>query len=228
MSLVSHLEELRWRILWSLLYWVIGCVICYHLIPRLLDMTTPLLGGNKLIFTGPTEAFFAYLNAAMVGGACLVAPIVLYHILMFILPGLERGERRWVLRLLPLSIVQFVLGCWFSLKMVLPTTMQFFLSFGTETLVPQIKIGEFISFVVTTTVLCGVIFELPIVLFFLSAIGLVSSRFLIRQRRMAYFLAFVVAAVSTPTPDAFTATMVALPILINYELSLILIRFSGK
>ena len=228
MTLVGHLEELRWRILWSLFYWIVACFICYQLVPKLLDWVKPLLQGNKLIFTNPTEGFFAYLNAAMVGGACLAAPIFLYHFLMFVLPGLEKSERRWIYRLLPLSIFQFLLGCAFALKLVLPGTMGFFLGFATAELVPQLKIGEFVGFVVTVTVICGIIFELPIVLLFLAGIGLVSSKFLARHRRMAYFLAFVVAAVATPTPDAFTAIVVALPILINYEVSLWLIKFCGK
>lgn len=228
MSLVGHLEELRWRILWSLFYWVVACFICYGAIPKLLAWARPLLKNHKLIFTAPTEAFFAYLNAAMVGGACLAAPIFLYHILMFVLPGLEKGERRWVYRLLPLSIFQFLLGAAFALKMVLPTTMDFFLGFSTPDLEAQIRIGDFVGFIVTITVICGIIFELPIVLMFLAGIGLISSKFLARHRRMAYFLAFVVSAVATPTPDAFTATIVALPILINYEVSLFLIRLCGK
>lgn len=228
MTLVGHLEELRWRILWSLFYWIVACVVSYQMVPKLLKWSEPLLKGNKLIFTNPTEGFFAYLNAAMVGGACLAAPIFLYHILMFVLPGLEKGERRWVFRLLPLSIFQFLLGCAFAIKMVLPSTMGFFMGFATDQLIPQIKIGEFVGFIVTVTVICGLIFELPIVLLFLAGIGLVSSAFLARHRRMAYFLSFVVAAVATPTPDAFTATAVALPILINYEASLWLIRIFGK
>lgn len=228
MSLVGHLEELRWRILWSLFYWIVACFIVWGAVPRIIDFCTPLLKGANLIFTSPTEAFFAYLNAAMVGGACLASPVFLYHILMFVLPGLEKGERKWVYRLLPLSIFQFLLGCAFALKLVLPGTMDFFMGFATGKLIPQIKIGEFIGFISTLTIICGIIFELPIVLMFLAGIGLVTSKFLARHRRMAYFLAFVISAVATPTPDAFTATVVALPILINYEVSLFLIRLCGK
>ena len=228
MSLVSHLEELRWRILWSLFYWIVACFICYGLVPKVLSWTRPLLKNANLIFTNPTEAFFAYLNAAMVGGACLASPIFLYHTLMFVLPGLEKGERKWVYRLLPMTIFQFLLGCAFALKIVLPGTMDFFMGFATAELIPQIKIGEFVGFITTITVICGIIFELPIVLMFLAGINLITSKFLRRHRRMAYFLAFVISAVATPTPDAFTATIVALPIIINYEASLFLIRLCGK
>lgn len=228
MSLVGHLEELRWRILWSLFYWIVACFICYGAVPRVLAWTKPLLKNAILIFTNPTEAFFAYLNAAMVGGACLASPVFLYHILMFVLPGLEKGERKWVYRLLPMTIFQFLLGCAFALKIVLPGTMDFFMGFATAELVPQIKIGEFVGFITTITVICGIIFELPIVLMFLAGINLITSKFLRRHRRMAYFLAFVISAVATPTPDAFTATIVALPIIINYEASLFLIRLCGK
>lgn len=228
MTLVGHLEELRGRILWSLFYWVVFSITAYQFIPSVLAWCRPMLGTHKLIFTNPTEAFFAYMNGAMVGGACLAAPIILYHVLMFVLPGLEAGERKWIYRLLPLSICQFLLGCWFSLKLVLPTTMEFFLGFSTAELEAQIRIGDFVGFILTLTVICGLIFELPIILLFLAGIGLVNSRFLGRHRRMAYFLSFVVAAVATPTPDAFTASVVALPIILNFELSMALMRLCGK
>jgi sec-independent protein translocase protein TatC len=228
MTLVGHLEELRWRIIWSVLYWAAGVYAAYQLIPRLLAWCRPLLGGHKLIFTNPTEAFFAYLNAALVLGACFASPVFLYHILMFVMPGLERHERRWVTRLLPFSILLFLLGCAFALYLVLPTTLKFFLSFATPELEAQLKIGDFVGFIVTLTVVCGVIFELPIVLLFLAGLGIVSSQFLSQHRRPAYFLAFVLAAVATPTPDIFTMSVVAMPILLNYEGSLFLIRMLGK
>ena len=102
------------------------------------------------------------------------------------------------------------------------------MSFATEQLEAQIRIGEFLGFTVGIIAVCGLIFELPLVMLFLAGLGLTNSRFLARHRRMAYFLSFVVAAVATPTPDALTATVVALPILINYEISLWLIRLFGK
>ncbi len=228
MSLVGHLEELRWRILWSLFYWVVGAFAAYQAVPHLLRLAHPWLCGHKLIFTHPTEGFFAQLNAALVGGACLAAPIFLYHILMFVLPGLEKAERKWVLRLLPLTILQFLLGCGFALYVVLPVTFKFFMSYSSPELEAQIRIGEFLGFIVTITAICGLIFELPVVLLFLAGLGLVTSAFLARHRRMAYFLSFVVAAVATPTPDALTASVVAFPIIINYEVSLWLIRMFGK
>lgn len=229
MSLVDHLEELRWRILWCILYWAVGVVAAYQYMGTLLALTQPMLQGHKLIFTGPTELFFTYLNASMVLGACLASPVFLYHVLMFVLPGLEANERKWVFRLLPLTIFQFLLGAAFAIKMVLPGTLGFFMSFSQPGVVEaQIRVSEFLGFITTLTVICGLVFELPIVLMFLAGIGIVSSRFLARHRRMAYFLSFVVAAVATPTPDAFTATVVALPILLNYEVSVWLIRILGK
>lgn len=228
MSLVSHLNELRGRLFWCVFYYSIAVIVAYNAVPKMLAFCRPMLGPHKLIFTHPTEAFFAYFNAAMVMGACLASPILLYHVLMFILPGLERHERRWVLRLLPLSIFQFLLGAVFALKVVLPITMNFFMSFATPELVPQLKIGDFVGFVVMVTTICGIIFELPIVMLFLAGMNLVSSKFLARHRRMAYFLSFVIAAVATPTPDAVTATVVALPILLNFEGSIWLIRLFGK
>lgn len=228
MTLVGHLEELRGRILWSVFYWALAAFASYQMIPSVLAKCRPLLHGHKLIFTNPTEAFFAYINASLVGGACLAAPVFLYHVLMFVLPGLEKHERRWIYRLLPLSIFQFLLGSAFALYVVLPVTLNFFLGFATEELQATIRIGEFVGFIATVTVMCGVIFELPIVLFFLASLGILNSAYLARHRRIAYFLAFVVAAVVTPTPDALTAAVVAVPIIVNYELSILMIWLFRK
>lgn len=225
---MGHLEELRSRVLWSLCFWVAGSIIAYQAVPYLLNQTKPMLGPAKLIFTAPTEAFFAYLQLAMVGGLFLSFPILLFNLVMFIMPGLTEREQRWFVALLPGSIVLFLTGAAFAYLAVLPVTLQFFLSFAQGGLEATIKIQDFLGFVVGLMAICGVIFQLPLVLFFGALAGLVKSRFLRAQRRAAYFLAFVVAAVATPTPDALTAAVVAVPILVLFELSILLIRVIGK
>lgn len=229
MSLVDHLSELRNRIFWSLFWWVAATVGCYFLTPTLLALVKPLLGPQaKLIFTGPTEAFFAYLKLAMVAGLFLTAPIILYHVARFVLPGLTRQERRWLLFMLPLSILLFVVGAAFAYYVVLPVTMGFFMSYATPELEAQIKIDEFMGFVTGMLLICGLMFQLPLVLLLLANLGLVSSRGLARHRRLALFVAFVVSAVATPTPDAMTCTVVALPLYLLFEFSLILMKMTGK
>lgn len=230
MTLMGHLEELRGRILWSLTAWVFASGVSYYFTPKLLEMARDAFLNDKikLIFTRPTEAFIAYLKVAMVAGLFLASPILLYHVLMFVVPGLERHERRWLLRLMPVSIILFVIGVVFAYFVVLPVTMHFFLGFANNALEPWFTVGEFLGFVTGVLLLCGVAFQLPLILFFAAMLGLVSSKFLREQRRFAIFGAFLVAAIATPTPDAFTMTVVALPLWVLFEISVILIRITGK
>lgn len=230
MTLSGHLQELRSRILWSISCWMIASVACYGFVPRLLTITSDrFLGGSvKLIFTKPTEAFIAYLKVAMVAGLFVVAPIVLYNILMFVAPGLRPAEKRWIYRLVPVSIILFALGATFAFFVVLPVTMHFFLSFTTDELEAMLTVGEFLGFVTGLLALCGASFQLPLVLFFASLAGIVNSKQLREGRRFAIFGSALVAAIATPTPDAFTMSVVALPIWILFEISVILIRVSGR
>lgn len=230
MTLTGHLEELRSRLIWSLGAWAVAAAGCYYFTPSLLAIARDrFLGPNvQLIFTRPTEAFFAYLKVAMVAGLFVASPIILYHVLMFVLPGMEAHERKWLWRLMPVAIVLFALGATFAYLVVLPVTMHFFLSFSTEELNAMFTIGEFLGFVVGILTLCGVAFQLPLVLFFAALAGIVNSTFLRQQRRFAIFAAFLIAAIATPTPDAFTMSVVAVPIWILFEISLILMRFVGK
>lgn len=230
LSLTEHLQELRTRVYWSVVAWLIASMACYGVVPRFLDFTRDrFLNKNvQLIFTRPTEAFIAYLKVAMVAGLFVASPIVLYHVIMFIAPGLKPSERRWVARLVPVSILLFLSGCLFAFFVVLPVTMQFFLSFSTEALNPMFAVGDFLGFTTGLLLLCGATFQLPLILFFAALAGLVNSQQLREGRRFAIFFSALIAAVATPTPDAFTMAVVALPIFILFEISVIVIRISGR
>ncbi len=230
LSLTDHLEELRARMLWSILSWVAASAACYNFVPWLLDFTRErfLEGKAQLVFTKPTEAFIAYLKAAMVAGLFLAAPILLYHIVAFVAPGLKSSEKRWIFRLIPFSMILFGLGVTFAFFVVLPVTMNFFMSFSTEALKPMLQVGDFLGFVTGLLVLVGAAFQLPLVLFFAAVAGIVTSRQLRDGRKFAIFGSALIAAVATPTPDAFTMSVVALPIWILFEISVIVIRISGR
>lgn len=230
LTITEHLQELRSRVSQSIVAWLIASVGCYYFVPGLLDFTRDrFLNKNvQLIFTRPTEAFIAYLKVAMVAGLFVASPIVLYHVIMFLAPGLKPSEKRWVFRLVPVSILLFVCGCLFAFFVVLPVTMHFFLSFSTEALNPMFQVGDFLGFVTGLILLCGASFQLPLILFFAALAGLINSKQLREGRRYAIFLSAVIAAVATPTPDAFTMGVVALPIWILFEISVIVIRISGR
>ncbi len=221
---------MRSRIIWSLTAWVAASCLAYAFVPRLLTFCQNqfLDGKVQLIFTRPTEAFIAYLKLALVAGLFLASPVFIYHIMMFVMPGLRDVERRWVLRLIPVSVLLFCIGVTFAYYVVLPVTMHFFLSFSTDALNAMFQVGDFLGFVVGILALCGVAFQLPLVLFFAALAGIVNSKQLREGRRYAIFGSALVAAVATPTPDAFTMSVVALPLWILYEISVILIRISGR
>ena len=230
LSLTEHLEELRSRIFWSILWWIAASCLCYMYVPAFLNLSRShfLPKTVHLIFTEPTEAFIAYLKVAMVAGIFVASPILLYHIIMFVAPGLKPSEKRWVFRLVPVSIILFLFGCTFAFFVVLPVTMQFFMSFSTADLEPMMQVGKFLGFSTGLMLLCGASFQLPLILFFASLAGLVTSKQLNDGRRFAIFLSALIAAVATPTPDAFTMSVVALPIWILFEISVIVIRISGR
>lgn len=230
MTLLEHLEELRSRLLWSLGAWVLGSAAGWFLVPPLLEWSRPLLGEQgKLIFISPHEAFFAYLKLAMVLGLLLALPFILYQFLAFVFPGLTERERKWTRRLLFPALLLFVLGAIFASFVVLPVTMRFFLGFALPgSLEAQITIGNYVGWLVGIVGLVGLSFELPLVLLVAALVGLIDSKLLRRQRRLAIFLAFLLAAVVTPTPDAFTCSVVAVPLVLLFELSLVLMRLVGK
>jgi sec-independent protein translocase protein TatC len=230
LSLTEHLQELRSRIFWSIIAWASASIACYGFVPKFLDFTRNrfLNKDVHLIFTRPTEAFIAYLKVAMVAGIFVASPVLLYHVVMFIAPGLKPSEKRWVFRMVPVSIILFLAGCTFAFYVVLPVTMQFFLSFSTEALNPMFQVGDFLGFTTGLLLLCGASFQLPLVLFFAALAGMVNSKQLREGRRYAVFLSALIAAVATPTPDAFTMAVVALPIWILFEISVIVIRISGR
>lgn len=230
LTLTEHLEELRSRLLWSIVWWLIASCACYYFVPPLLDFTrdTFLNENVQLIFTRPTEAFIAYLKVAMVAGLFLSSPITLYHVVMFVAPGLRPSEKKWIFRLIPVAIFLFACGVTFAFFVVLPVTLHFFLSFQTESLNPMFQVGDFLGFITGILALCGASFQLPLVLFFASLAGIVNSKQLREGRRFAIFFSALVAAVATPTPDAFTMSVVALPLWILFEISVILIRITGR
>jgi len=230
LSLTEHLEELRSRVFWSVFWWFVASCVCYYFVPALLDFTrdTFLNKNVQLIFTRPTEAFIAYIKVAMVAGLFVASPVVFYHVTMFVAPGLKPSEKKWIFRLIPVSVILFLSGATFAFFVVLPVTLHFFLSFQTESLNPLFQVGDFLGFITGILALCGATFQLPLILFFLSLAGIVNSKQLRDNRRLAIFLSALVAAVATPTPDAFTMGVVALPIWILFEISVILIRITGR
>ncbi len=220
-----HLEELRKRLIVCFVAVGVGFALSYGFKERLFHiLTRPLIAvmqeGDRLIFTGLPEAFFSYLKVAFLSGIMLAAPVILYEFWMFVAPGLYHKEKRILLPIVFLSSLFFVGGALFGYFVVFPFGFQFFLSFATETIQPLPSMKEYLSFASKLLLAFGIVFELPLLLTFMSRLGLVSVAFLKKNRKYAFLLFFVMAAILTP-PDVVTQTMMALPMMVLYEISIL-------
>ena len=228
----SHLEELRRRLIISFIAVAIGFVLSYGFKEKLFQiLTRPLISvmktGDKLIFTGLPEAFFTYLKVAFLSGIILAAPIIFYEFWVFVAPGLYNKEKRLMVPIVFLSTLFFVGGSFFGYFIVFPYGFKFFLGFASETIRPLPSMREYLSFASKLLLAFGLVFELPLVITFLAKLGMVSVSFLKKNRKYALLLFFVGAAILTP-PDVVTQVMMALPLMVLYEISIIGARIFGK
>ena len=229
---MTHLEELRRRLIACAIAIGIGFVACYFFKERLfqilvMPLKANMAAGDRLIFTNLPEMFFTYLKTAFLAGALLVAPVLFYQIWMFIAPGLYQSERRFAIPFVVCSTILFVGGSLFGYFVVFPFGFRFFLGFANDYIQALPSVKQYFSFAIKLLVAFGVVFELPVVMFFLARMGLVTSELLRRQRKYAILLTFVVAAILTP-PDVITQLMMAGPLLILYEISIVIAKMAEK
>ncbi|MBW2606535.1 MAG: twin-arginine translocase subunit TatC [Deltaproteobacteria bacterium] len=228
----GHLEELRKRLITCFIAIGIGFVASYAFKDKLFAiLVNPLVSvmeaGDTLIFTGLPEAFFTYLKVALLSGIMLAAPVLIYQFWMFVTPGLYKKERRILIPIVILSSVFFIGGSLFGYFIVFPWGFKFFLGFATETIRPFPSMKEYLSFSAKLLLAFGLVFELPLVLTFLARIGIVSVDFLKKNRKYALLIFFAGAAILTP-PDVVTQVMMALPLMVLYEISIIGAKVFGK
>ncbi len=228
----SHLEELRKRLITSFIAISVGFVLAFGFKERLFGiLVRPLVNamkhGETLIYTGLPEAFFTYLKVSFLAGIMVASPIILYEFWMFVAPGLYRQERRLMIPIVILSSFFFVAGALFGYFVVFPWGFQFFLGFATETIRPLPSMREYFGFAAKLLLAFGLVFELPLVITFLAKLGIVSVDFLKKNRKYAMLLFFAVAAILTP-PDVITQILMALPLMVLYEVSIIGAKIFGK
>ena len=223
MSLIRHLEELRTRIIKALLAVAVGSGISYFYIEEIMHYIT--MPSGKLYYLQPAEAFFTYLKIAFFAGFLLALPVIFYQIWRFVLPALTVREKTVIALLVPTSVVLFFSGLAFSFFLVLPAAMQFFVGFSTEDLQPMFSLNQYFSFVISFILPFGAVFELPLIVVVMAKMGFISSEFLKKKQRIVLFLAFVVGAIVSPTPDIFTQSMIAIPLFLLYEISYLIVRF---
>ncbi len=218
MSLMEHLTELRKRLIHAVGYLFIGFAIAYAFHERLYGIVQAPLDklGIPLNFTHPTDGLNLYLKTALVGGAILASPFILYQIWLFISPGMYSHEKRYVWPFMTATIGLFLAGAWFGYRYVLPGAIKVLvLDFG-KRFHPILTIDDYTGFFLAVILGLGITFELPILIFFLALFGIVDARFLVKNIRYAILIIFVIAAVICPTPDPVGMTLFAMPMLILY------------
>jgi len=233
-GLLSHLEELRRRLIISMLAWVTGFGVCYNFSQQLfLFVAQPvrdaLPEGSSLVFIQATEPFFAYLKLSVMAGIIMVLPVILWQIWMFVAPALYPGEKRLVVPFVLCSCLCFACGTYFGFTFVFPVVFTFLVNFGIGAgeVEAMLSMGSYLSMAIRLLLAFGLVFELPIVIFFFARLGVVDYRWLARNRRYAFLLAFVFGALLTP-PDIFSQISIALPFIALYEVGILTARLFGK
>jgi sec-independent protein translocase protein TatC len=225
MSFLDHLDELRTRLVVSVSAVFVGFLAAFaFIVPITAFVMVPLRAtlpeGGDFIYTEPTEAFFLYIKVALLAGFLLALPVVLSQFWLFVAPGLYAHEKRFAIPFVSLSTLFFTGGCLFSHYLLFRVAWLFLGSFSTDYVTFTPRIQPTFSLYVRLTLACGVVFQMPTVVFFLARIGLLTARYLIRNTKYAILIIFIVAAVLTPTGDPATLTMMAAPMMVLYGLSI--------
>jgi sec-independent protein translocase protein TatC len=233
MSLTEHLIELRTRLVRSLIALGAGFGVCYYFKDFIFDIVTAPLTqalpkNSYLIYTGLTEAFFVYMKLAFFASLLITSPFILYQVWKFIQPGLLSKEKKYLIPFVVSSTMLFLGGVLFGYFVALPPAFEFFVSFNNKYLQAMISFGDYLSLFVTFLLGFGLSFELPILIFFLAKLGIVNSKMLSKQRRYAILVIFIVAAILTPSPDALSQILMAIPLMFLYEVGIFVAKFAEK
>lgn len=228
MPFLDHLEELRWRILWSLiatiLFTLIGffLVIHFDVLGILEAPIVPFLNGSKLKYLSPTVPFFISLKLALAVGVLLASPIIGYQLWAFLAPALRPDEKRAIVPTLTFGLVLFAAGVAMAYYVALPMTLEFTMGFQTESLEQSIVIDQYLSFVIRLLVAFGVVFEMPVLILAFTAVGLVTPEFLVEKRRHAIAAITIVSALITPGDVLTITVLMMIPLVLLYEVSIVL------
>jgi sec-independent protein translocase protein TatC len=225
MSFLDHLEELRWRLIKALAGVIVGVIICAifsdWIVNKVLlgpmQHTTPPLKAINIV---PYGQITFYMMVVLVGGLIISTPWILYQVWKFVEPGLFPKERKYVSGIVGFTSICFLSGIAFGYFIFLPFMMQFFATFGSPVIENMISITDYMTFVLTMILLCGLVFELPMISYFLARFGILTPTFMRHYRRHAILVILIVAAVVTPTTDPLTMSVFSIPMVALYEISI--------
>ena len=234
MGILEHLDELKRRMIRVAIVFLLATVVAGIFYEQIFEvLRQPAVEAldeaeGGIIFTEVAEAWGAVMKVSVILGFAVTVPYFLFELTMFLRPGLKPHERRYLYLLFPFGTLSFAGGVLFGFLVLIPPAISFLLTFGSELATPYPKIGSYISLMISLSVWMGLIFELPIVMFFLSKIGVVNSRWLIRQWRWLILFAFVLGAIVTPTLDPVTQSLVAGPVIALYIIGIVLVKIAER
>jgi sec-independent protein translocase protein TatC len=233
MSFLEHLDELRTRLMYALLSLGVGVAIAFIFIDRIYEfvmrpMQNMLPAGGKLIFTDAPEAFMLYLRIAIIAGLIIAAPLILWQLWLFIAPALYAKERRFAIPFVVLSSVGCVTGAAFGHYIVFPMMWKFFASFQNDFVTFMPKVEDAFGLYLKMILGMAIVFQMPSIVFFLAKMGIVTARWMIRYFKYAVLVIFIIAAVITPSADMASQTIVAVPMIGLYIISIAIAAVFGR
>jgi sec-independent protein translocase protein TatC len=234
LSLREHLQELRRRLLISVIALLIGTAVAFTFWEEVVELLKrPAQDVNngegvRLIATQVTEALTTSFKISLVGGLVLAFPVILYQVIRFVAPGLTGREKRYLFLFLPGTMVAFAAGVAFGYFVLTPQALPFLLTFGEGVVEPLVRISSLVDVMIRLLFWMGVVFETPLVMFFLAQIGIADAKAFSKFRRFWLVIAFVISAVITPTFDPVNQVLVAVPLLVLYELGVLLARVADR
>jgi sec-independent protein translocase protein TatC len=229
MTFLEHLEELRWRIIYSLIGLVVGTIICWIFIDFLIEvilLQPARNSGAKLQNLKPFGQLFLYFQVAIMGGVVISLPNLFYQLWKFISPALRKNERRYIWGIVIFSSFCFLAGIVFAYFVMLPLALKFAAEFGTEVITNQFAIDEYMSIIISVMLGSGFVFELPMISFFLTKLGILTPAFMKKYRRHAIVIIMILAAFLTPGADPVSQVVLAVPLVLLYEISILISKLS--
>ncbi len=232
MTFLEHLEELRTRIIRSVIYLLFGFILSWFFVKRIyyfisLPVVKFLPEGTSLAFTSLTEPFMMYIKLAFLSSIFVVSPLIFYEFWQFISPALEKKEKSYIIPFILFSTLFFIGGAGFGYFVVFPFACNFFLQVGKD-FTPIITVDQYFSLAVKVILSIAVVFELPILIFFLARVGIITYKTLLKYYKYAILIAFIIAAVITPTPDMITQSIIAIPLIGLYTIGILIAFIFGK
>jgi len=227
-TILEHLLELRKRLIRSVIALVIGSIIAFVFYEWIFYYLKLPAEGIDLIYIEMTEMIGTVMKVCLAGGFILAMPYLVFQLIMFVSPALTPKEKKYVYLILPWIALMFIGGVVFSYFILIPPATKFLITFGSDIATPQIKIGNYISIVTRLLLAVGLVFEMPVITTFLARLGIITPKWLSDKRKVAVIFAFILAAIITPTFDPLNQSLVAVPLVLLYEVSIWLAKLVYK